>query len=88
VWSFIVLHPPVLPAFAANVPMPVVVAALDLDQPIRMVGGLDTETADSDWTARLVIGAPVQATFRTVDADVTLVDWQLVDDLDPSEQRR
>jgi uncharacterized OB-fold protein len=96
VWSFIVLHAPVLPAFAANVPMPVVVVELELDldrairipptpmSPIRMVGGLDTRNASEDWAEHLVIGAPVHATFREVNAEVTLVDWELVDDVDPS----
>jgi uncharacterized OB-fold protein len=64
--------------------MPVVIAELDLDQPIRMVGGLDTDLARDEWADRLVIGAPVQATFREVDQDVTLVDWKLVDGLDLS----
>jgi hypothetical protein len=69
--------------------MPVVIAELDLDQPIRMVGGLDTDLARDEWTDHLVIGAPVQATFRKVDADITLVDWKLVDELDlSSDQRR
>jgi uncharacterized OB-fold protein len=87
VWSFIVLHRPVLPAFEAGLPMPVVVVELDLAQPIRMVGGLDTGTLRADWSRDLVIGAPVQVTFRTVTTDVTLVDWKLVDDLDSSSAR-
>jgi uncharacterized OB-fold protein len=42
VWSFIVAHPPVLPAYAGLAPYNVVVVAIDEDSTIRFVGNLVT----------------------------------------------
>ncbi|HYA68820.1 MAG TPA: OB-fold domain-containing protein [Acidimicrobiales bacterium] len=41
-WSFIVAHPPVLPAYAGLAPYNVIVAAIDEDPTIRFVGNLVT----------------------------------------------
>src|SRR5437868_3156373 len=43
VWSFVVPHPPLLPAYSEVAPYNVIVVALDDDPPIRMVGNLVTE---------------------------------------------
>ena len=40
VWSFVVPHPPLLPAYAELAPYNVVVVELDEDPTIRMVGNL------------------------------------------------
>ena len=40
VWSFVVPHPPLLPAFAELAPYNVVVVALDEDPNLRLVGNL------------------------------------------------
>ena len=42
IWSFIVPHPPLLPAFAEKAPYAVVTVALDEDPNLRMVGNIVT----------------------------------------------
>ena len=49
VWSFVVPHPPLLPAYAAVAPYNVIVVELDDDPTIRMVGNLVT-AADAPST--------------------------------------
>jgi uncharacterized OB-fold protein len=77
IWSFVVAHPPLLPAYAELAPYNVIVVALDQDPKIRMVGnlvasddaplnGLDPHTVE--------IGTPVTVTFTQVDG-VTLPRW-------------
>ena len=77
VWSFVVAHPPLLPAYAALAPYNVVVVALDEDPTIRMVGNL-VEGADGPINAvapgTIEIGEPVQVVFAPVE-DVTLPRW-------------
>jgi uncharacterized OB-fold protein len=87
VWSFIVLHPPVIPAFESRTPVPVVVVELTLDHPhpIRMVGRIDTRgITEDDWRALLQVGAPVEATYEEEAPDVTLVSWKLLGSDAPS----
>ncbi len=77
IWSFIVPHPPLLPAYAELAPYNVIVVALDEDPAIRFVGNLVT-SADGAINeidpATIVIGAPVRVVFAAVD-DVTLPRW-------------
>lgn len=40
-WSWVVAHPPLLPAYAEKAPYNVIVVALDEDPSVRMVGNLD-----------------------------------------------
>jgi uncharacterized OB-fold protein len=42
IWSFVVVHPPVLPAYAPYVPFPVVTVTLAEKPSLRMVGNLVT----------------------------------------------
>ena len=42
IWSFVVVHPPVLPAYAPYAPFPVVTVTLAEKQSLRMVGNLVT----------------------------------------------
>jgi len=77
VWSFIVPHPPLLPAYQELAPYNVIVVALDEDPPLRMVGNLvarpDGAINEID-PATIHIGEPVRVVFQTVE-DVTLPRW-------------
>jgi uncharacterized OB-fold protein len=77
VWSFVVSHPPLLPAYAELAPYNVIVVALDEDPRIRMVGNLlaraDGPINEID-PATIRIGEPVRVVFQAVD-DVTLPRW-------------
>ena len=77
VWSFIVAHPPLLPAFAAVAPYNSIVVELEEDPMIRYCGNLvvsaDGEINEID-PATLTIGEPVSVVFHQID-DVTLPRW-------------
>jgi hypothetical protein len=77
VWSFVVPHPPLLPAYAELAPYNVVVVALEEDPSIRFVGNLVTG-ADGPINeidpATITIGESVRVVFTRVD-DVTLPRW-------------
>jgi uncharacterized OB-fold protein len=67
IWSFVVPHPPLLPAYAAHAPRYNVVVVELADAPrIRLVGNVVAGPGapiDSVDPARLRIGAPVRAVF-------------------------
>lgn len=74
IWSFVVAHPPLLPAYAEQAPYNVVVVALDEDPALRVVGNLvpSAERAGEVGAvdpATLEIGAPVAVVFDTVADD-------------------
>ncbi len=77
IWSYVVPHPPLLPAYAALAPYNVIVVALDEDPTIRFVGNLlegpEGRISDVD-PATIEIGTPVRVVFQQVD-DVTLPQW-------------
>ena len=77
IWSFIVAHPPLLPAFAAVAPYNSIVVELDEDPAIRFVGNLvasaDGEINEIDPNG-IAIGEPVGVVFHRID-DVTLPRW-------------
>jgi uncharacterized OB-fold protein len=77
IWSFIVPHPPLLPAYQELAPYNVVVVALDEDPMLRMVGNLvdgpDGAINEID-PATIQIGEPVRVVFHRVE-DVTLPRW-------------
>jgi uncharacterized OB-fold protein len=77
VWSFIVPHPPLLPAYAELAPYNAIVVALDENPEIRFVGNL-VATPDGAINeidpATIRIGEPVQVVFQAV-GDVTLPRW-------------
>jgi uncharacterized OB-fold protein len=77
IWSFIVPHPPLLPAYAELAPYNAIVVALDDDPSIRFVGNLVT-SADGAINeidpASIVVGEPVRVVFAPVD-DVFLPRW-------------
>jgi uncharacterized OB-fold protein len=77
VWSFVVPHPPLLPAYAEQAPYNVIVVALDEDPLLRMVGNL-VASADGKLNevdpSTIRIGEPVRAVFTQVE-DVWLPRW-------------
>jgi uncharacterized OB-fold protein len=77
VWSFVVPHPPLLPAFMPVAPYNVVIVTLDEDPTLRLVGNLvaspDGAINEID-PATIRIGEPVQVVFQQVE-DVNLPRW-------------
>jgi len=78
IWSFVVPHPPLLPAFTRIAPYNVIVVELADDPAIRLVGNLVVsaggEINEVD-PARIVIGTPVRVVFQRVADDVALPRW-------------
>ena len=77
IWSFVVPHPPLLPAYAELAPYNVVVVALEEDPTIRMVGNLVEDARGSINAidpATIRIGEPVRVVFAPVE-DVALPRW-------------
>jgi uncharacterized OB-fold protein len=77
IWSFIVPHPPLLPAFAAIAPYNAIIVELEEDPLIRFAGNLVTGAAgeiNEIDPATIVIGEPVQVVFHQID-DVSLPRW-------------
>lgn len=75
VWSYVVPHPPLLPAFMPYAPYNVCIVALDEDPTIRLVGNLVAEPGariDSADPATIEIGMPVRIVFEQVADDVAL----------------
>ena len=80
VWSFIVSHPPLLPAFAEKAPYNAIIVELEEDPSIRFAGNLvasaDGEINEID-PATITIGEPVRVVFHRID-DVVLPRWTRV----------
>jgi uncharacterized OB-fold protein len=77
IWSYVVPHPPLLPAYAELAPYNVIVVALDEDPTLRMVGNLLATPEggiDEIDPTTVEIGTPVRVVFQQVD-DVTLPRW-------------
>jgi uncharacterized protein len=78
IWSFVVPHPPLLPAFSELAPYNVVVVELDEDPAIRLVGNLlesaDGQINDVDPHA-IEIGEPVHVVFQPAGENVVLPRW-------------
>jgi hypothetical protein len=70
-YSWVVVHPPVLPSFAADAPYAVVLVQLDDDPTLRLVGTVSDVAADE-----LVAGMPLEVWFDDVTEDVTLPRWR------------
>jgi uncharacterized OB-fold protein len=71
IYSFVVAHPPLLPAFQGRAPMPIVLVELAEDPSLRIVGNVTGDLAS------LRIGAKVAVAFEDVASDVTLPIWTL-----------
>ncbi|MFJ8821464.1 Zn-ribbon domain-containing OB-fold protein [Streptomyces sp. NPDC102467] len=79
IWSYVVPHPPLLPAYAAQAPYNAIIVELAEAPRIRLVGNLVTSAGarlDSVDPDRIRIGAKVQAVFAEIDG-VTLPRWVL-----------
>jgi len=78
VWSFVVPHPPLLPAFDPLAPYNVVVVALDEDPTLRLVGNLvarpDGPINEID-PATITIGMPVRVVFAPAGEGISLPRW-------------
>jgi uncharacterized protein len=82
IWSFVVVHPPVLPAYAPYTPFLVVTVTLAEKPSLRMVGNLVTGPGgdiNGVDPATIEIGEPVRAVFaprpRPDGTDVYLPQW-------------
>ena len=77
IWSFIVTHPPLLPAFAAVAPYNAIIVELEEDPLIRFAGnlvaGAEGEINEIDPTT-ITIGEHVQVVFHQIE-DVYLPRW-------------
>jgi len=77
VWSFVVPHPPLLPAFGAVAPYNAVIVELDEDPGIRFAGNV-VETAEGEINETdphsIKIGEPVRVVFHQIE-DVFLPRW-------------
>ena len=77
VWSFVVPHPPLLPAYMEFAPYNVIAVELDEDPSLRLIGNL---VASADGAINEVdphtieIGEPVRVVFAKVE-DVYLPRW-------------
>ena len=77
IWSFVVPHPPLLPAWAELAPYNVVIVELDEDPSLRLVGNLvaaEDASINSVDPRTIGIGQPVRVVFQRVD-DVVLPRW-------------
>jgi uncharacterized protein len=77
IWSFIVPHPPLLPAYQDLAPYNAIIVALEEEPTIRFVGNLLARPdgpIDEIDPETIVIGDPVRVVFQTVD-DVSLPRW-------------
>jgi uncharacterized OB-fold protein len=73
IWSYVVPHPPLLPAYAVYAPYNAIVVELAEAPHIRLVGNLVTRAdapLDSFDPGKIRIGAKVQAVFADVDGTV------------------
>lgn len=77
VWSFVVAHPPLLPAYQELAPYAVITVELAEDPALRLVGNL-VARADGPINeidpATIRIGEPVRVVFQRV-GEVTLPRW-------------
>ena len=71
IYSWVVVHPPVMPAFQDRVPLAVVLVELEEDPELRLVGNLVECPLE-----RIEFGMPVAVTFEKVAEDVTLPQWR------------
>lgn len=77
IWSYVIPHPPLLPAYAAMAPYNVITVALDDDPRLRLVGNLVTRPEGPIGEvdpATIRIGEPVRVVFQQVE-DVHMPRW-------------
>lgn len=71
VYSWVVAHPPLLPAFVDLAPLVVLLVELEEGDDLRIVGNLLDEGPED-----VAIGMPVEVAFEQVAADVVLPQWR------------
>ena len=71
VYSFVVAHPPVLPAFQERAPFAIVLVELEEDPALRIVGNLLDAPAEA-----AAIGLAVEVTFEDVSDAISLPQWR------------
>jgi uncharacterized OB-fold protein len=71
IYSWVVVHPPVLPAFQADAPYSVVLVQLDDHPHLRLVGAVIDIANDE-----LAAGIPLEVVFDDVTPEVTLPKWR------------
>lgn len=71
IYSWVIVHPPVLPSFAADTPYAVVLVQLDDDPSLRLVGTVSDIAHDE-----LAAGLPVEVWFDDVTDEITLPRWK------------
>lgn len=77
VWSYVVPHPPLLPAYTELAPFNVIAVELDEDPSLRLIGNLvaSADGAINEVDPRTIeIGEPVRVVFAKVE-DVHLPRW-------------
>ena len=80
IYSYVVPHPPLLPAYAAVAPYNVALVELEEDPLIRLVGNVVADPGapiNSVDTTAIRIGLSVHAVFEKVSEDVALLRWVL-----------
>ncbi|GAB2576894.1 OB-fold domain-containing protein [Streptomyces capparidis] len=80
IWSFVIAHPPLLPAYAAQAPYPVALVELADDPGIRLVGNPVPHPGAALGALpaeRLRVGAPVRVCFHEIADGVTVPRWLL-----------
>ncbi|MFE9256724.1 Zn-ribbon domain-containing OB-fold protein [Streptomyces sp. NPDC006879] len=80
IWSYVLPHPPLLPAYAAVAPYNVILVELSEAPRIRLAGNLVRaagEPPNSVDPTRLRIGARVQVVFSSAGDGFALPQWQL-----------
>ena len=71
VYSWVVAHPPLLPAFVDLAPLVVLLVELEEGDDLRIVGNLLGEGPED-----VAIGMPVEVAFEQVAAEVVLPQWR------------
>jgi uncharacterized OB-fold protein len=80
IWSYVIPHPPLLPAYAALAPYNAIVVELVEDPLIRLAGNVVSAVdapLNSVDPARLRIGAPVKVVFTQLTPGVIVPRWLL-----------
>ena len=72
VFSYVVhRHPPV-----PGKELPIVIALIDLDEGVRMVGEVVDALSDDGGDVEIEIGMPLRVAFNTIDDELTLPIWK------------
>jgi hypothetical protein len=78
VWSFVVPHPPLLPAYEPLAPYNVIVVTLEEDPALRLVGNLVADAGapiNSVDASTITIGDPVRVVFQVLADDIVIPRW-------------